>query len=53
MEDVAPAFQARAAFQKTASDMEHERINLMSVITQAKRADLLLEVWRCTSIHIC
>ena len=28
------AFEARAAFQKTASDMEHERINLMSVITQ-------------------
>ena len=28
------AVEARAAFQKTASDMEHERINLMSVITQ-------------------
>ena len=29
--------EARAAFQKTASDMEHERINLMSVITQVTR----------------
>lgn len=29
--------KARAAFQKTASDMEHERINLMSVITQVNQ----------------
>ena len=31
----AVAAEARAAFQKTASDMEHERSNLMCVINQA------------------